>query len=227
MKTMQFGLPLAVAALATLGGCGGINNYLADKSETVEMYHIFDIRTAADIDTVVKGATDGLGQNSNRVQQSRPLMMSIDIPSKPGRFQLVDVGSAFNGTSMGMMMQMASQQSGGATMRTAKCDGAVWTSHATRTITGYSDLNLYNCLYAYKGGYQLDIYAVFRKTSGGVFGFTKDIADAMVGSPDVWVNKTIVDTVRSIQSATHGQVTHLEGQPKIGDLPWADRFSSR
>jgi len=228
LKRFKFAAVAAVSTLA-LSACGGVNQYLADRSETTELYHIFDITTAADTETVINAAADGLAQNSNRIQQNRPLMLGSSTPTAPGRFQLVDMSSAFQGTGMGALMQMASAQSGGTTLRMAKCDGAVWTSHATRAIPGYTNLNLYSCLYQYRGGYQLDVYGVFQKSSGGLTGLTESLAGGLVGTPDEWVNKTIVDTVRSIQNATHSHVTQVEGQPKIaGDaLPWVDRFSSQ
>jgi hypothetical protein len=156
-------------------------------------------------------------------------MMGATTPATPGRFQLVDMASAFQGTGMGAFMQMASNNAGGTTLRMAKCDGAVWTSHATRTIAGYTNLNLYNCLYAYKGGYQLDVYGVFQKNSGGLNGITQSLASDLVGTPEQWVNKTIMDTVRSISAATHSRVVQLEGQPKIGgdQLPWVDKLSAQ
>jgi hypothetical protein len=152
-------------------------------------------------------------------------MMSTDIPAKPGRFQLVDAASALAGTGMGAFLQAAQSQAGSTTMRIAKCDGAVWTSKATRAIPGYNNLNLYSCLYAYKGGYQLDVYGVFQKNSGGLSGLEQG---SLVGTPDQWVNKTIVDTVRNIASASHAQVMQIEGQPKIaGDqLPWVDKLGT-
>jgi len=228
LKSLKFSA-LGVVSALVLSACGGVNQYLADRSETTELYHIFDIKTAADVESVVNAAADGLAQNSNRIQQNRPLMMGSTIPAAPGRFQLVDMSSAFQGTGMGALMQMASTQSGGTTLRMAKCDGAVWTSHATRTISGYTNLNLYSCLYAYRSGYQLDVYGVFQKTSGGLASITQGLASGLVGTPEQWVNKTIIDTVRSIESATHSRVVQIEGQPKIaGDaLPWVDRFSSQ
>ncbi|WP_322047012.1 hypothetical protein [Paraburkholderia sp. J67] len=217
-----------MAPVLALSACGGVNQYLADRSETTELYHIFDIKTAADIDTVSGAAADGLAQNTNRIQQNRPLMMSTAIPAQPGRFQLVDAASALAGTGMGAFLQAASAQAGNATMRIAKCDGAVWTSKATRAIPGYNNLNLYSCLYAYKGGYQLDVYGVFQKNSGGLAGLEQGLAGGLVGTPDQWVNKTIMDTVRNIASVSHAQVVQIEGQPKIaGDqLPWVDKLSA-
>ena len=84
-----------------LAGCGGLNQVLADRTETTELYHVFDIKTTADIDTVINSAADGLAQNSNSIRQNRPLMMGATTPATPGRFQLVDMASAFQGTGMG------------------------------------------------------------------------------------------------------------------------------
>jgi len=204
-----------------LAGCGGVNSYLADKSETVEMYHVFDFKTNADVDTISSAATKGLSENTGRVQETRPLVMSHDIADTPGRFQLVDMAS------MSPLLQMASNQAGGGAFRMAKCDGAVWTSHAVRATSGYTNLNLYSCLYRYKQGYQLDIYAIFQKQSGGLNSLATGLADQMVGTPEEWVNKTILDTVKTIQVATGAQVTHVEGQPKIQGLPWLDKYVSQ
>jgi hypothetical protein len=174
---------VGLASTLALSACGGVNQYLADRSETTELYHIFDIKTSADIGSVISATADGLAQNSNRIQQNRPLTMAASPPAAPGEFQLVDMSSAFQGTGMGALMHMASTQSGGTTLRMAKCDGAVWTSHATRTISGYTNLNLYGCLYAYKGGYQLDIYGIYQKTSGGLASITQGLASSLVGTP--------------------------------------------
>lgn len=205
----------ALAAVGALAGCSSANSYLAEKYETVEMYHIVDFKTAVNADTIIKAAVTGLGENTNSIQQARPLMMDKSLPATAGRFHLVDLSSAFNGTQMEALMQMGSAQAGGVPLRTVKCDGAVWTAHATRNISGYNNLNLYNCLYAYHGGYQLDIYAVFQKSSGGALGFTKDITDSLAGTPEAWVNKTILSTIHAMQTAARAHVTYLEGQPQL------------
>jgi len=116
---------------------------------------------------------------------------------------------------MGALMQMASMQNGGVSMKVANCEGAVWTARAQRTISGSSNLNLYGCLYKYKAGYQLDAYAVFQKKEGGLYQVSRNVAYAMVGTPEEWVNKTIVDMVHSIESHAHATVVHLEGQPEL------------
>ena len=213
----------AVAVIALLSGCNTVNQSLANRQEVVEIYHIFDFKTQADVATVSRAAANGLAQNTNSVQSSTPLQLGNTVPAEPGKFVLVDMASAM-GRGMGAMMQIAAAQNGGSTMKVAKCDGAVWTSKAVRNISGSSNLTLYSCLYRYRAGYNLDMYAVFSKTSGGLNGIFQSGADALVGTPEAWVNKTIIDTVRAIESAAGAPGVHVEGQPALGPLPAVDKL---
>jgi hypothetical protein len=207
-----------VVALA-LAGCATGNSYLADRNTTVEMYHIFDIKTPAQSDVVIKAAADGLAQNTGQISQTTPLQMGKTVPVAPGRFTLEDMSAKFAGTGMGSLMQVAAMQNGGAAPKMANCEGAVWTSRAVRSIPGSSNLTLYSCLYKYQAGYQLDTYAVFQKTEGGLKQISRDIANSMVGTPEQWVNKTILDTVKSIEDRTRAKASHVEGQPALSALP--------
>ncbi|MDB5936235.1 MAG: hypothetical protein JWQ01_3579 [Massilia sp.] len=224
---MKKNILMLVPVLALLAGCGSTNSYLANKTSTVEMYHIFDIRTAAGTATVAKAAAEGLAQNTNDVNSSMPLQMGVAVPATPGRFTLVDIGARLGGTGLGAMMQMASMQNGGAGMKTANCEGAVWTARAVRTISGSSNLTLHGCLYRYQKGYHLDTYAVFHKVEGGLYQVSRDIAFKMVGTPEEWVTKTILDMVRSIEKGANAKVTHLEGQPELGDEPAISKLGQR
>jgi hypothetical protein len=214
-------LTLVVSAVAVLTGCATGNSYLANRSTTVEMYHIFDIKTKAGTSEVVKAAADGLAQNTSDIHQVTPLQMGKAVPVEPGRFVIDDIGAklASSNTGLGAMMQMAAMQNGGVSMKAAKCDDAVWTSRAQRSIAGSSNLTLYSCLYKYQAGYRLDTYAVFNKTEGGLYQVSRDIANSLVGTPEQWVNKTILDTVHAIENATGAKAVRLEGQPELTDLP--------
>lgn len=214
-------LALIVGALS---GCNTVNQSLANRQEVVEIYHIFDFKTQADVATVSRAAANGLAQNTNSVQSSTPLQIGQVVTAEPGKFVLVDLASAMGG-GMGAMMQIAAAQNGGSGIKVAKCDGAVWTSKAVRNISGSSNLTLYSCLYRYRAGYNLDMYAVFSKTSGGLTGVLQSGADALIGTPETWVNKTIVDTVRAIESAAGTRAVHVEGQPELGPLPAVDKLS--
>ncbi|MNR71749.1 hypothetical protein D3C71_24270 [compost metagenome] len=215
----------AVAAASLLSGCGSMNAVLAERHESVEMYHIFDVRTSATPDTVIKATADGLARNTNSVVQNRPLQVGVKVPATAGRFELVNVADSFKGTGIGSLMALGGG-AGNTAMRVAKCDGAVWTSKATRD-TGSDSLNLYTCLYRYKSGYQLNMYAVFRKSSGGLAGLARGAAAAVVGTPEEWVNKTVIDMVRSVETATGSKVAYVEGQPELGDLPKVDEYDRR
>jgi hypothetical protein len=214
-------LAIVVPALAVLAGCATGNSYLANRSTTVEMYHIFDIKTKAGTAEVVKAAADGLAQNTSDIHQVTPLQMGKTVPVEPGRFVIEDIGAKLAGsnTGLGAMMQMAAMQNGGVSMKAAKCDDAVWTSRAQRSVAGSSNLTLYSCLYKYQAGYRLDTYAVFQKTEGGLYQVSRDIANSLVGTPEQWVNKTILDTVHGIENATGAKAVRLEGQPELTDLP--------
>jgi len=214
-----------VPAVALLTACSTGNSYLANRHTTVEMYHIFDIRTAASSAVVAQAATEGLSQNTNEINSHTPIQMGVTVPAQPGRFTITDLGAKLAGTGMGAMMQMAAMQNGGGSMKAASCDGAVWTARARRTISGASNLTLYGCLYKYQGGYHLDTYAVFQKVEGGVNQFSRTIANKIVGTPEVWVTKTIQDMVRAIESGANAKVRHLEGQPELGEEPAIASFT--
>ncbi len=221
-----FTLVAAAIATSTLSGCGGLNQVLADRYETVEMYHIFDVKTSAAPEAVIKASADGLARNTNSVVQNRPLQMGWKVPDEAGRFELVNMADAFKGTGMGALLSAAGG-AGGTTLRVAKCDGAIWTSKANRHITGFENLNLYTCLYRYKGGYQVDMYAVFQKSGGGLKGLVRDAAGALTGTAEQWVNKTVIDTARSIETTTGSKVVRLEGQPELDDLPNVDKITAQ
>lgn len=208
-------LPVVVA----LCSCGSTNSYLANRTTNVEMYHIFDIKTSASTAVVAKAATQGLSRNTNDVNTNLPLQMNAVVPATPGRFTITDIAAKLGGTGMGALMQLSSMQNGGVTMKAATCEGAVWTARAQRTITNSSNLNLYGCLYRYRDGYQLDTYAVFQKTEGGLAQLSRDIAHSLVGTPEEWVNKTIIDMTKQIEVDAHASVVHLEGQPELGSVP--------
>ncbi|SFD33937.1 hypothetical protein [Massilia yuzhufengensis] len=214
-KTALLLLPLAVLA----SGCGTTNNYLANKSSTIEMYHIFDVKTSAPTAAIARAASDGLGRNTNSVNTNMPLQIGVEVPAKPGRFTITDLGAKLGNTGMGQLMQIASMQNGGSGMKMANCEGAAWTARAVRNISGSNSLTLHACLYKYRQGYHLDTYAVFQKTEGGLEQISRDLAHKLVGTPEEWVNKTIRDMVRSVETVAGAKATHVEGMPELGPEP--------
>jgi hypothetical protein len=212
MKKAMVLLPVVVA----LVGCGAVNNALLEKTKITEYYRIFDIKTNADRQTVAEAASNGLGRNVGNAQEATPIPPSAASPEKPGRFKLVN---PFEGTPMAAFAAMGGSSVG---FKTATCEGAVWTANAQRNVTGSNKLNLTACIFQYKQGYHLNLYAVFTKQEGGLMQISRSMAHAMVGTPEEWTEKTFLDIVRNIRQATNAEVTLLEGQPKLAGTPWLD-----
>jgi hypothetical protein len=216
---------IATAALA-LSACSAVNSTLAERNESVEIYHIYDVKTNVDTATIARAASDGLAANTNNVQTAMPLQIGKTVPVTPGRFSIDDVAAGLSGQNSAML-KMMSAQSGGLGMKVATCADAVWTSKAIRNISGSNNLTLYTCVYKYKAGYNIDMYAVFTKQSGGIYQLVREGANALAGTPEQWVNKTITDTIRSVERAANARAIHIEGQPDLGPLPTADKLSAK
>lgn len=208
-----------VFATLVLSACGTTNNYMAVKTKTVEYYRIFDIKTTASRQAVAKAASNGLGRNVANAREAMPIPSSADLPDKPGRFQLIN---PFAGTAIGALAGSA----GTLGTRIATCEGAVWTSQAVRTVQGSNNLNLTACLFQYKEGYHLDLYAVFTKQEGGLAQISRDMANAMVGTPEEWTEKTFLDIVRAIRAEHGAQINLLEAQPELSGTPWLDKHDA-
>jgi hypothetical protein len=206
---------LFVAAI--VGGCGSMNNALVEKTKTVEYYRIFDIKTEADRQVVSEAASNGLGQNVNDAKEAMPIPSFSTPPEEAGRFKLVN---PFEGSNMAAFAAMSGGSVG---FKIATCDGAVWTANAKREVSGSNNLSLTACLFQYKQGYHLDLYGVFTKQEGGIMELSRSMANAMVGTPEEWTEKTFLDIVRNIQKETGAQIALLEGQPKIQGTPWLDQ----
>ncbi|QQP88447.1 hypothetical protein IGS68_20735 [Skermanella sp. TT6] len=197
-------------------GCGGVNNALTSKKQTVEYYRIYNLATDAGKQAVGKAASDGLGRNTSNINTTMPIPASAELPEKPGRFKITD---PMAGTKLGALASM----SGGLGFKTAECEGAAWTAKAVRTVSGSNTLNLSTCLFQYKGGYHLDMYATFTKVEGGLSEISRQMAYAAVGTPEEWVEKTFNDVLLKIREQTGAEITYLEGYPEPGPLPWLDQ----
>lgn len=207
-------LAILIAAMA-LSACGTSNNYLSSKTKTVEYYRIFDIKTNTPKQSIIKAASDGLGRNTTNVQEATPIPKSATLPDTPGRFNL---SNPFEGTKLAALAGGA----GSLGMQVATCKDAAWTAKAERTVEGSNKLSLTVCLFSYKEGYHLDMYAIFTKREGGLYQISRDMAAAMVGTPEQWTEKTFLDIARNIHAQTQSEITLLEAQPEISGTPWLD-----
>ena len=205
-----------VAALATLFSPPAVAQR-ADRS--IEIYHIFDLKTDAPRSEITKAITDPLNRHVSDSDTVKPLVRGAP-PEVPGTFELVD---PFENSRLGGLGALlgASQR---AQVKQVQCDGAVWIANAVRKIRGSQNLRMTMCLFPYTEGYHLDIYAIDTVEKGGGLAekLGRALAGAVVKNPREWTNKAIVDTVRSVSGKTGAVVTYVEGQPGFEGTPWAD-----
>jgi hypothetical protein len=207
-----------VALMAILStGCSTTGNPLARKTSVVEYYRIFDIQTSAGKQAVAKAASIGLSRNVNNATEANPIPTGAELPEKPGRFKLIN---PLAGTPMAAMVALSG--GGAIDFKIAVCEGAAWSAKARRQIAGSNRLDITLCLFQYAKGYHLDMYGMFVKEEGGLMQISRNMAAAMVGTPEEWTEKTFLDVVRSIKAVTGADVTLLEAQPEIVGTPWLD-----
>jgi hypothetical protein len=197
---------MAVAVAAALAGCStGDGNMFASKDRTVEYYRVFDIKTAASGPAVVKAATDGINRNVVNATLATPA--TAEVQEQPGHFKMTDPSSTAPGAPVA---------------RSPSCEGASWTAKAAPRVTGGDNMNMVACLFPYKGGYHLDMYAVFNKKEGGWLEWPRRMTGKLMGTPEGWTEKAMLDVVRSIRESTGAEVALVEAKPEVAGTPWLD-----
>jgi hypothetical protein len=199
-------LTLACVALVALAGCkteSGANGF-ASHDTTVEYYRVFDLKTDAPSQAVAKAASAGVNRNLKDAVVATP--DGVEVTDQPGHFQMVDPASAPPG-------------SGAAG---PSCNGAAWTAKAAPRVRGGDNMNMVACLFPYKSGYHLDMYAVFTKPEGGWLYWPRRLGGAILGTPERFTDNTMLDVVRAIRESTNAQVTLVEAKPGLSGTPWLE-----
>jgi hypothetical protein len=199
---------MALAVGAALAGCSstGDGNVFAAKDRTVEYYRVFDIKTEPGNQAVVKAASDGISRHVSDATQARPTL-AADLKEQPGRFQLAEPSGSAPGAP---------------SSREPTCEGATWTAKGSPRVNGGDNMNMMACLFPYKNGYHLDMYAVFTKKEGGWLEWPRRLTGRFMGTPENWTDQTMADVVRSIRDATGAQVSLVEAKPVLDGMPWLE-----
>lgn len=193
---------MALAVAAALAGCStGAGNMFATSDKTVEYYRVFDIKTDAAGQAVAKAASDGIGRNVVNATLDTPA--GAEVQEQPGHFKMPEAA-------------------GGAVARQPSCEGASWTAKAAPRVTGGDNMNMVACLFPYKSGYHLDMYAVFTKKEGGWLEWPRKMTGAIMGTPEKWTEKAMLDVVRAIRESTGAEVALVEARPDVSGTPWLD-----
>ena len=193
---------VAAVVGSALAGCAtGAGDMFAARERTVEYVRVFDIKTDAPGATVVRAASDGIGRNIRNATLATPVPDSPELQDQPGRFKLAEAPGIARGPN---------------------CDGASWTAKATPEVRGSQDMQVVACLYPYKSGYHLDMYAAFSKKEGGWLEWPRRATGMVMGTPEKYVEKTMLDIVRTIRQTTNAQVALVEAKPDVAGAPWLD-----
>jgi hypothetical protein len=102
------------------------------------------------------------------------------------------------------------------------CDGASWTAKAAPRVRGSDNMNLVACLFPYKSGYHLDMYAVFTKAEGGWLAWPRRVSGMFMGTPEKFTDATMMDLVRAIREGTGANVSLVEAKPNLAGTPWLE-----
>jgi hypothetical protein len=192
---------LALGALAVLAGCSaGSGSRFAAHDTTVEYYRVFDIRTDAAPQAVATAATDGIIRNVKDVVVATP--PGVEATALPGHFRMADPASSAPGTPT--------------------CEGAAWTAKAAPHVRGSDNMNMVACLFPYRDGYHLDMYAIFTKPEGGWLSWPRQVGGMMMGTPEKFTENTMLDIVRAIRASTRAQVSLVEAKPNLPGTPWLE-----
>jgi outer membrane murein-binding lipoprotein Lpp len=207
MKACAMTVSAAAVTAATLAGCstGNGSNPLASHSTTVEYYRVFDIKTDVPAPSVAKAATDGINRNVKDAVVAAP--PGVEATELPGHFKIADPTSAPPGAPVA---------------KGPSCDGAAWTAKATPRVRGTEDMNLVACLFPYKSGYHLDMYAVFTKPEGGIMQWPRRLSGAFLGTPEKFTESAMMDVVRAIRESTGANVSLVEAKPNLAGTPWLE-----
>jgi hypothetical protein len=193
---------MAAVAGTALAGCGtGAGDMFVAQDRTVEYVRVFDIKTEAPPPAVAHAASEGISRNIQNATLAAPLPETAEVLDQPGRFKMAETPGAARGPS---------------------CDGASWTAKARPDVHGSQDTYIVACLYPYKTGFHLDMYAAFTKKEGGWLAWPRRATGMVLGTPEKFIDKTMLDLVRTIRETTKAQVALVEAKPEVAGAPWLE-----
>jgi hypothetical protein len=199
-------LMMAAAVGVALAGCStGAGELFASRDRTVEYVRVFDIKTEAPTPSVLHAASEGISRNIQNATLATPVPATAEVLDQPDRFKLAETPGAARGPT---------------------CDGASWTAKARPDVRG-QDVHIVACLYQYKTGYHLDMYAAFNKKEGGWLEWPRRATGFVLGTPEKFIDKTMLDLVRTIRETTKAQVALVEAKPEVTGAPWLEPAGAR
>jgi hypothetical protein len=205
----------AVVLSAMLAGCRSTGDTMfAAHDETVEYYRVFDIKTNASQATVAQSASAGIQRSVKDAVVATP--SGVAVGDVPGRFRMAEP-AAPGGTAAAPSAAGGAAASGPAA---PTCEGASWTAKAAPVVRGGQNMNLVACLFPYRSGYHLDMYAVFTRPEGGLLAWPRRGVGALFGTPEKFTEDTMMDLVRAIRAGTGANISLVEARPELAEAAW-------
>jgi|SRR3990167_3647364 len=211
---------IAAAAAALLAAAGIASAAEAqNRQRSYQAYAIIDIETEAAKGVIIDAAERVLEGYASDFQSNRPI--AVQTPEQPGRFVLSNPLAESRLAGLAALGGVSTQQ-----FMVATCDGAVWTAHVTRRVSGSQELRTTLCLFPYaredRQGYHLNMFASDTAMSGG--GVTerlgRALANRLVGTPQEFTENMLRGTVQAIEARTGASAILIEGEPEIPGLAW-------
>ena len=153
MNRLKFiaGLSIISSTSVLLSACGGIGMFTKTNKQQAS-YVIYDVKAPqGSYGDISHAIVNAMQRNTSKVSVNQGVA-PYPLPERPGHFKLVDLG----GSSLGAMAAL-----GGNTLpQIPTCKGAVLTVNGVdNSFSDYGQKSqIWTCLFAYQGGYQLDIY---------------------------------------------------------------------
>lgn len=189
---------VTILASAMMTSCTSVNPLasMTPTKETIKSYQIYDIKGAdklspTQLSDAIKVALqkDVTGISITNDLPPHPL------PEQAGRFQL---SNPFEGSAIGALAATSGQP-----LEVASCKGSIMMASASNeSMASHGEnTNFTVCLWPYKGGYHLDFYSAFTKSSGGFSAeaLGDSLARSIVGDSSQGIPKTIDDVLTSVK----------------------------
>lgn len=195
----------ALSAIAILAGCASTTPTV----ETTPGYAIYDIKAGPGVthSHVAEAVKTSLQKSMTAVQITNAIPPS-PLPDKAARFQLV---SPFKGSNLAALAAASGQS-----LQVPMCEGAIMTAQAgDSSMRRYGEAtSFFACVMPYQGGWSLNVYTTFRKTSGAFNAQTMaaTLMKPLTGDSSQFIPRTINSMVEAVR-ATGATVTLVEAFP--------------
>ncbi len=199
-----FSLCLLGGAVALLSGCSSVSSYFDAASEQqVGYYRIYDVKTQVPAETVIALLQETISAEANANYSVSPYYLK-NRPNKPGRFH-----------ALGLIDERQSKMSPNnpnfAGFIGIHCDRSGWTANAVRNDGTYVQA----CLYPYKEGYHVDLFARYLKKRGTIAEVTTSVVNyAGRNTDETWAEGLFTKVTDVMKARLQTNVELVDSLPR-------------